>query len=64
MFYNASFRFANLDGVKLFNVNAINTLFDCASVSNLDFGFRKYNMETEIVCGALSLDGKFIAIGS
>ena len=44
VFYNTSFKLANIDGVNLFNTNIINSTFDGASVGGVDFGIRKYSI--------------------
>lgn len=62
--YKSNFRGANLENGVLFNVNCLNSSFDGAQVTGADFGIRKYVQDQDIFSGALSVDGKIIALTS
>lgn len=60
--YNTNLRGANLDGTSLFNCHMTECVLDSCSINGVDLGLRKYLQDKDIYSGALSLDGKLVAV--
>ena len=63
VFYQCSFRGANLERTVFYKAQMLTCIFDSAAMSKINLYSRKYEIEFTAMAASISIDGKRLAFG-